>query len=182
MALRSEKPPTKPKRHRWRRTAAHEAIQKMGARRDAYELAGYGPGDAYTGVWDGITEIRRLQQEVEKGLAHPKTGTKKKAALVKRRDELRQELIETFLKILPYERSRLTQSKVDATTTSTTFVRPDLSGLSDDELDLLEKITLKLGGAASPGAGGDAPRPVVDIRRGLSPPRAMPRLTPAATR
>jgi hypothetical protein len=40
-----------------------------------------------------------------------------------------QELVETFLKILPYERSRLTQSKVDATTTSTTFVRPDLSGL-----------------------------------------------------
>jgi hypothetical protein len=129
MALRSEKPPTKPKRHRWRRTAAHEAIQKMGARRDAYELAGYGPGDAYTGVWDGITEIRRLQQEVEKGLAHPKTGTKKKVSLVKRRDELRRELVETFLKILPYERSRLTQSKVDATTTSTTFVRPDLSGL-----------------------------------------------------
>jgi hypothetical protein len=153
----------------------------MRARRDAYELAGYGPGDAYTGVWDGITEIRRLQQEVEKGLAHPKTGTKKKASLVKRRDELRQELVETFLKILPYERSRLTQSKVDATT-STTFVRPDLSELSDDELDLLEKITLKLGGAASPGAGGNAPRPIVDTRRGLSTPRARPRLTPAATR
>jgi hypothetical protein len=31
--------------------------------------------------------IRRLQQEVEKGLAHPKTGTKKKVSLVKRRDE-----------------------------------------------------------------------------------------------
>jgi hypothetical protein len=155
----------------------------MGARRDAYELAGYGPGDAYTGVWDGITEIRRLQQEVEKGLAHPKTGTKKKVSLVKRRDELRQELVETFLKILPYERSRLTQSKVDATTTSTTFVRPDLSGLSDDELDLLEKITLKLGGASSPGAGGDAPRPIVDTRRRLSQPRAKTdraRLTPAA--
>jgi hypothetical protein len=157
----------------------------MGARRDAYELAGYGPGDAYTGVWDGITEIRRLQQEVEKGLAHPKTGTKKKASLVERRDELRRELVETFLKILPYERSRLTQSKVDATTTSTTFVRPDLSGLSDDELDLLEKITLKLGGASSPGAGGDAPRPIVDTRRGLSQPRAKTdraRLTPAAIR
>jgi hypothetical protein len=56
-------------------------------------------------------------------------GSSLDRALVKRRDELRQELVETFLKILPYERSRLPQSKVDATTTSTTFVRPDLSGL-----------------------------------------------------
>jgi hypothetical protein len=30
---------------------------KDGRAPHAYEVAGYGPGDAYTGVWDGITEI-----------------------------------------------------------------------------------------------------------------------------
>jgi hypothetical protein len=57
----------------------------MGARRDAYELAGYGPGDAYTGVWDGITEIRRSlreQRSTRALMARNNVATLRRAALV----------------------------------------------------------------------------------------------------
>ena len=74
-----------------------------------------------------------------------------------------------MLAILPYERAR--HLKMDANTVTTAYVKPDLSGLTDAELDLLERIALKLG-AATPGTAGPALEAPVDTRRAGTPPRA----------
>jgi hypothetical protein len=102
-------------------------------------LTGYGMGDAYRSVWDCLVETTRLRLGVLRALAQPGLMAEARSSLEKR--GLRKEITSLLLDILPYERPR--QIKSDGAHTA--FVKPDLSGLTDEELDAIERIALKLG-------------------------------------
>jgi hypothetical protein len=128
-------------------------------------LTGYGMGDAYRSVWDCLVETTRLRLGVLRALAQPGLMAEARSSLEKR--GLRKEITSLLLDVLPYERPR--QIKSDGAHTA--FVKPDLSGLTDEELDAIERIALKLGAASSTGAPGPASPPVVSRGKG-APPRA----------
>jgi hypothetical protein len=70
-------------------------------------------------------------------------------------------------KIVPYQRPKLQAITVAGVSTSPPRVPPDLSRLSDEELDQLEKIVLKVGAGHTAAADRDA----YDARREYRGPR-----------
>jgi hypothetical protein len=73
-----------------------------------------------------------------------------------RHDLLQERIKETLRYILPYERPKLAAIEVSGDQLNPTRVKPDLTKLTDEELDQLEKIVLKVGTGASGGPDGNA--------------------------
>jgi hypothetical protein len=59
-------------------------------------------------------------------------------------------------RLLPFERPRLSSIEMSGDQLNPTRVKPDLTKLTDEELDQLEKIVLKVGAGASGGPDGNA--------------------------
>jgi hypothetical protein len=113
-------------------------------------------------VWDCIVEVTRLRSIAANAIAQPKLTDEKRQYWERRAEELRRELARLMLQILPYERSR--QIKVDATNVTTILEKPDLSWMTDAQLDLLEQIALRIG----PSRGGGAQHSAGMDTRGAS--------------
>jgi hypothetical protein len=60
-----------------------------------------------------------------------------------RHDLLQERIRDMLQRILPYERPRLSAIEVSGDQLNPTRVKPDLTKLTDEELDQLEKIVLK---------------------------------------
>jgi hypothetical protein len=81
---------------------------------------------------------------------------RKRSSDPSRRDTLRDQLVRVLHKILPFERPRLAAITVKGDPENPLRVKADLSALSDEELDQLERICLKAGAGNTGGAGRDA--------------------------
>jgi hypothetical protein len=82
--------------------------------------------------------------------------------MLARHDLLQEHMRDTLRQIIPYERPKLAAIPPAGDQNNSMRVKPDLTKLSDAELDQLEKIVLKIGGAtaAGPAIGADnADRP-----------------------
>jgi hypothetical protein len=75
--------------------------------------------------------------------------------MMARHDLLQQQMKDTLRLIIPYERPKLAAVEPDDTQVNPTRVKPDLTKLTDEELDQLEKIVLKVGTGASGGPDGN---------------------------
>jgi len=79
-------------------------------------------------------------------------GVERQQALA-RHDLLQGRMRDTLRQIIPYERPKLAAIEVSGDQINPTRVKPDLTKLTDEELNQLEKIVLKVGTGASGGAG-----------------------------
>jgi hypothetical protein len=69
---------------------------------------------------------------------------------------LRERIRDLLQRLLPFERPRLSSIEMSGDQLNPTRVKPDLTKLTDEELDQLEKIVLKVGTGASGGPDGNA--------------------------
>jgi hypothetical protein len=141
-----------------RRTAARAALRRIDA--EGIAGAGFGPGDAYRALWE---QVGILRQELA-------AEERRRSSDQSRRDTLRDQLVRVLHKIFPFERPRLAAITVKGDTESPLRVKADLSALSDEELNQLERICLKAGAGNTGGAGRDA-----DPDRPLEPRRTVAR-------
>ena len=70
------------------------------------------------------------------------------AGALDRHDLLQERIRDLLQRILPFERPKLATVEPDDTQVNPTRVKPDLTKLTDEELDQLEKIVLKVGTGA----------------------------------
>jgi methyl coenzyme M reductase gamma subunit len=97
-----------------KRKAAREAVKQLEpGHREAIQASGYGPGDAYIGLWDELAELKNDQRQISKRLAKPALKPATKTFLAARYDELRDKVIAIFIDILPYERPKLAMVKYE---------------------------------------------------------------------
>jgi len=118
-------------------TAAKQAFRNLEAERGEIAAGGFGPGDAYRALWFEVAEYRK---EIA-------SESRRRNPSINRIDFLRDKLVGTLAKLLPYERPRLAAITMAGDQNNPPRVKPDLSKLSEAELDQLEKIVLKVGGA-----------------------------------
>jgi hypothetical protein len=129
--------------------AARAAFTKVRKDRELYEAAGIGPGDAYAALWSHVIEIRNQwqSQQHEEG---------------KRYYSLRY--ADVLSKLLPYERPRLQVVKVktegDQLREPEEMARALAKALTPEELELLDKVALKLVSAPAQIDGKAEPEPV----------------------
>jgi hypothetical protein len=71
------------------------------------------------------------------------------------RRPLPQNVRDTLRQIIPYERPKLAAIEVSGDQINPARVKPDLTKLTDEELDQLERIVLKVGTGASGGPDGN---------------------------
>jgi hypothetical protein len=119
----------------------------------AIQASGYGPGDAYIGLWDELAELKNDQRQISKRLTKPALKQATKTFLAARYDELRDKAIEVFTSILPYERPKLAMVKYEGDGTGEII---DLKVLPDDKFKQLKEIALLLTGGTHSGAAGPA--------------------------
>jgi hypothetical protein len=71
MALRKSRSTSRTDENK--RKAARDAVKRLGDKRDEYEAAtGYGPGDAYIGLWDAIVDLVVDRKATAKSISHAK--------------------------------------------------------------------------------------------------------------
>ena len=120
-----------------------------------FEAAGIGPGDAYLALWSHAIEVRNKwhSQQEEEG---------------KRYYSMRY--ADVLGKLLPYERPRLAVVKVktdaDVVREPEEMARALAKALTPEELELLDKVALKLVSAPSTIDGKAEPVPTPPPKRG----------------
>jgi hypothetical protein len=78
-------------------TAAMQAFRNLEAERGEIAAGGFGPGDAYRALWFEVAEYRK---EIA-------AESRRRNPSINRTDFLRDKLVGTLAKLLPYERPRL---------------------------------------------------------------------------
>lgn len=113
--------------------AARVAFAQVRHDRELFEAAGIGPGDAYAALWSFLIETRNCWEA---------------AKTPERKDIHRREYIEVLKAILPYERPRLQVVKVktdaDQVREPEEMAKALAKALTPEELELLDKVALKL--------------------------------------
>jgi hypothetical protein len=149
---------------------ARKAFQGLEAERERLAETGLGPGEAYRGLWNMLADYRTMMLGTRKAL-NGKSG--KRVALIARHDWLMERVVDILRALLPYERRRLQAIQVAGDQNNSSRVKPDLTKLSLAELDQLEKIVLKVGGATATAidTGANEPRRLApgaaaSVRRG----------------
>lgn len=162
MALRKKSPN--------RRRIAREAVRQLSPEhRDAIEISGYGPGDAYIALWDEIAAIKQDQRSVVRALSHPAIKATSRLSIERRASDLRQMFIDTLVSILPYERPRLAMIKFQGDLHGGRVI--DITRLNDVRLKQFEEIALILTGAGENSQQGD----VADVPQRMATPKGRPR-------
>jgi hypothetical protein len=114
--------------------AARVAFTKVQKDREMFEAAGIGPGDSYLALWSHLIEMRNMWNF---------------AKSQERKDYYQRQYTETLRALLPYERPRLQVVKVK-TDHDAAHVDPEemarslAKALTPEELELLDKVALKL--------------------------------------
>jgi hypothetical protein len=134
--------------------AARAAFSKVRKDRELYEAAGIGPGDSYLALWSHLIEMRNHWHY---------------AKSQDRKDYYLERYAETLRWLLPYERPRLQVVKVDASAkpqqSPEEMARALAKALTPEELELLDKVALKLVSAPSTIDAKVEP-PAVEPKRG----------------
>jgi hypothetical protein len=139
------------------RRKAAQAFRTLEMDRARYERFDIGPGDAYRGLWGLVLDAEEELYGVRQGLKHPATKPAKRKDFEARKEVLIGRIGGYLKALLPYERARLTQNTVRGHREHPlVLVSPvDMKKLSDDDLDAIETVLLKIGGAATGDRGGD---------------------------
>jgi hypothetical protein len=114
------------------------AFTKVRHDRELFAAAGIGPGDAYMALWSHLIELRNSWQST---------------TIPESRNMYRHEYVDVLKAILPYERPRLAVVKVrtdqDAVREPEEMAKALAKALTPEELELLDKVALKLVSAPS---------------------------------
>jgi hypothetical protein len=114
------------------------AFAKVRHDRELFEAAGIGPGDAYMALWSHLIELRNSWQSTKSD---------------ETRGIYRREYVDVLKALLPYERPRLQVVKVktegDQIREPEEMARALAKALTPEELELLDKVALKLVSAPS---------------------------------
>jgi hypothetical protein len=119
--------------------AARAAFAKVRKDRELFEAAGIGPGDSYLGLWSLLIELRNSWHH---------------ANSQERKDHFRREYTDVLKALLPYERPRLQVVKVKTDHEAERIAPEEMAkslakALTPEELELLDKVALKLVSAPS---------------------------------
>jgi hypothetical protein len=123
-----------------------------------------------------VTTTSSLLAALRKKLASKALKAAERRHTLDRYDLIHTHMRTTLHQIIPYERPKMQAISPDDDPTNLQRVKPDLTKLTEAELDQLEKIVLKVGGAAAigadPGADGtdrfaQGMPAAVAVRRGL---------------
>jgi hypothetical protein len=138
--------------------AARVAFTKVRKDRELFEAAGIGPGDSYVALWSFLIEARNSWQG---------------AKVQERKDYWQRQYVEVLGKLLPYERPRLQVVKVktdsDQVREPEEMARALAKALTPEELELLDKVALKLVSAPATLEAKAEPVVVPTAKRGRSP-------------
>ncbi len=131
--------------------AARKAFESLHDDQDRFRRNGLGPGEAYIGLWRACHDHIELLAALRKKLAQPALKDVARQALIERYDLIHYRMATILYWIIPYERPKLQVVGPEDGRSTTQRVPPDFSVLTHAELTALEKILLKVGGAAAIG-------------------------------
>jgi hypothetical protein len=138
--------------------AARAAFAKVRKDRELFEAAGIGPGDSYLGLWSLLIELRNNWHH---------------ANSQERKDHFRREYTDVLKALLPYERPRLQVVKVktdaDQVREPEEMAKALAKALTLEELELLDKVALKLVSAPATIDAKVEPEPEPKPKRGRPP-------------
>jgi hypothetical protein len=97
-----------------------------------------------------------MRDALRRKLAGDGLKSAERQRMLARHDLLQERMRDTLRQIIPYERPKLAAIEVAGDQVNPMRVKPDLTKLTDEELDQLEKIVLKVGAGASGGPDGNA--------------------------
>jgi hypothetical protein len=83
------------------------------------------------------------------GIADPKCSKVRMRSLLAERRYLMKQIVNTFTKVMPYEKAKLAAFTISGDPKAPLHVEYDYSKLTDNELEVLARIIPKLGGASS---------------------------------